>query len=353
MRKFLPAMLVICLIVASAPRSFSMDLTFDSSQGVLGQVVKRYDYQPDASPEKKMGFVEAVVGQQRQNLIPKAWDWATRKKPEIDLTWKNPVLDDLTVPARFHSNFYGASSQQEYDEIKARVQEEMKWEQRVATASSMGKMGVLVSRLLDPVFLVVIGLVWLIYYRTAGLRQTKVQIISTKNAKPYTVRGIKPRIAVGWIVGIVASSLFIILLNSVIHALDIPTYIDFGETITVVHSSGRQSYDEEVSGAYTAPGEAILFAGLILGILVGRMAAFWPNRAPSDIGTRATVSSVLLFLSLYGVGGAVLLLVFKGHTEGIAVVASNLLKLGLIVLSFLAARKLYRKVLPGRDIIQS
>lgn len=112
------------------------------------------EYIPQKPVEEGMGFFEAAWGQQKENLLPKAYDWATREKPPIDVNWKNPVAEDVEVPPQFFDNFVEASSQEEYDQIKARLQHEIKWENQVSNATGLGKFGAFVSGMLDPALLV-------------------------------------------------------------------------------------------------------------------------------------------------------------------------------------------------------
>lgn len=66
-------------------------------------------------------------------------------------------------------------------------------------------------------------------------------------------------------------------LYSLAHAVGLPTYIDFGETIVVTRGSGPARYDEEISGQTTDVGLYALLASLMLAwrgyhwILSGRL----------------------------------------------------------------------------------
>lgn len=53
-------------------------------------------------------------------------------------------------------------------------------------------------------------------------------------------------------------------LDALANILGIPTYIDFGETITVTRGGGRSSYDEEIDGQTTDVGLYILIASAML-----------------------------------------------------------------------------------------
>jgi hypothetical protein len=66
----------------------------------------------------------------------------------------------------------------------------------------------------------------------------------------------KEKIAV--VVSIAAFFGLYISLDLTAGLLGVPTYIDYGETITVTRGSGRYSYDEDVSGSTTDVGMFIL-----------------------------------------------------------------------------------------------
>lgn len=72
----------------------------------------------------------------------------------------------------------------------------------------------------------------------------------------------KEKIAV--VVSIFAFGLFYFCMDTVADSLGVPTYIDFGETVTVTRGSGRYSYDEEIDGTSTDVGTFILIASIML-----------------------------------------------------------------------------------------
>lgn len=288
---------------------------------------------------ERMGFWEGVWGSQKQGLIPKTWGYLTRETPAPEPGWENPALNDDNIPWAFKVNFAGAQSLAEYDQIMARMNGELDWHSKIANASGLGKFGATLSGVLDPVYILCAAMFFLTFKRSIETSRQKL-------AKRF----IGMRTALGWIVGVAATCLIIFVLNTGIHALGIPTYIDFGDTVTVTHGSGRQSYDTEESGAYTVPGEAILFAGLILGILIGRLVAVWPKSPLFELDTRATGGGVLLFLLVYGIGGALLLMLFRGAIHGFAGVLFNVLQLSLTVSAFLLGRKHYRRVMASSSV---
>lgn len=53
-------------------------------------------------------------------------------------------------------------------------------------------------------------------------------------------------------------------LDAVADFLGVPTYIDFGETVTVTRGSGRYSYEEDIDGESTDVGIYILIVSIML-----------------------------------------------------------------------------------------
>jgi hypothetical protein len=67
-----------------------------------------------------------------------------------------------------------------------------------------------------------------------------------------------------WIVGICAAIAIYICFDALLKIAEIPTYIDFGETITVTRDSGRYSYEEEIDGTSTTAGILIMILSLMI-----------------------------------------------------------------------------------------
>lgn len=72
----------------------------------------------------------------------------------------------------------------------------------------------------------------------------------------------KGKIAVA--ISIIAFGIFYYCMDFAADSLGVPTYIDFGETVTVTRGSGRYSYDEEIDGTSTDVGMFILIASIML-----------------------------------------------------------------------------------------
>lgn len=72
----------------------------------------------------------------------------------------------------------------------------------------------------------------------------------------------KEKIAI--VVSIFAFGLFYFCMDTMADSLGVPTYIDFGETVTVTSGSGLYSYDEEIDGISTDVRIYILIAGIML-----------------------------------------------------------------------------------------
>jgi hypothetical protein len=72
----------------------------------------------------------------------------------------------------------------------------------------------------------------------------------------------KEKIAVA--ISIISFALIYFGLDTIADTLGVPTYIDFGETVTVTRGSGRYSYDEDIDGESTDVGMFILIASIML-----------------------------------------------------------------------------------------
>ena len=291
-----------------------------------------------------MGFWEGAWGQQKQNLIPKAYEWANKEKFDVDLRWKNPVMDDPDVLPQFWGNFADVSSQKEYDQIKERLKAEMEWEERVNNATGMGKFGALVSRVLDPALISVVAVLYLIFSPFSSHYKTQKPHIIQSISQSRSVQSRKTRTMLAWIVGLATTYLLVWGLNSAIHSLGIPTFIDSGGDVVVERIYGRVTTESVESGSYTVVGQAILLVGPLIGFLAGYIVAHWPRKPLMDADTRSLFCSSLVFFVLYGVGGAAIILVFGEINEYWALVLSNILKLCLLVASYLFARKTYDKI---------
>jgi hypothetical protein len=57
--------------------------------------------------------------------------------------------------------------------------------------------------------------------------------------------------------------------DAILKIAEIPTYIDFGETITVTRGSGRYSYEEEIDGTSTTAGILIMIFSLMIASRIG------------------------------------------------------------------------------------
>lgn len=72
------------------------------------------------------------------------------------------------------------------------------------------------------------------------------------------------RTKLAWGVSVAAFISIYFALDTLADFLGVPTYIDFGETVTVTRGSGRYSYDEEIDGQTTDVGFYILIASAML-----------------------------------------------------------------------------------------
>ena len=72
----------------------------------------------------------------------------------------------------------------------------------------------------------------------------------------------KGKIAVA--ISIISFGLIYFGMDTIADALGVPTYIDFGETVTVTRGSGRYSYDEDIDGESTDVGMFIFISSIML-----------------------------------------------------------------------------------------
>lgn len=80
--------------------------------------------------------------------------------------------------------------------------------------------------------------------------------------QPFTGTDMKTKIALT--MSIISFVLIHTGLNAAADFFEIPTYINYGETITVIRGSGRYSYDEEIDGEKTEAGVFIVIASIML-----------------------------------------------------------------------------------------
>ena len=65
-------------------------------------------------------------------------------------------------------------------------------------------------------------------------------------------------------ISVISFGLIYLGMEAVTHLLGLPTYIDFGESVTVTRGSGRYSYDEDIEGEYSDIGWFILICSAML-----------------------------------------------------------------------------------------
>lgn len=144
--------------------------------------------------------------------------------------------------------------------------------------------------------------------------------------------------AFGWIVGIVVCAALMWAGSILLKLIGVPTYIDFGETITVTRGGGRYSYEEELDGASTAIGSSINFIAILIGMYAGVRAAGNPVTPTSYLQGKAVICG----LAIYGVGGAILFKLFPDDNF-LSNLINNAGQLGLLAASFFVMRDWYRK----------
>lgn len=94
-----------------------------------------------------------------------------------------------------------------------------------------------------------------------------------------------------WAIGLITAMLLVWIGTEALASLGVPTWIDFGETVTVQRGSGPTGYEEEIDGESTTPG-TILAA---LAIMIAARIGIWIYRQAqrrSERPTRTTVSGL-------------------------------------------------------------
>ena len=72
-----------------------------------------------------------------------------------------------------------------------------------------------------------------------------------------------------WAIGVVTAMLLVWIGTEALASLGVPTWIDFGETVTVQRGSGRMAYDEDIDGEHTTPGTILLALAIMIAARIG------------------------------------------------------------------------------------
>lgn len=146
--------------------------------------------------------------------------------------------------------------------------------------------------------------------------------------------------SIAWIVGICAAITVYIGFDNVLKFADIPTYIDFGETITVTRGSGKMSYEEDIDGQSTTAGIAIVILSIMIGSRMG-MAIFYKNISGGlDHNGRIEFNAWLYGIMLVLIGSSFMLTIWRAFPDEWYVGATfNIVELILIYCVFIVMRK--------------
>jgi hypothetical protein len=132
-----------------------------------------------------------------------------------------------------------------------------------------------------------------------------------------------------WVVGIISCVVISLIFNAIMKSVGIVNYIDFGETLSVTHGSGRYSYDTEEDGAFTTAGTAFNFLSIMLAARIG-MAVYSGHFGGGVSKTGNIVFLAWLYgLAALGVGGSVLFALFHSQHSSYLNVVRNILELPL------------------------
>lgn len=133
-----------------------------------------------------------------------------------------------------------------------------------------------------------------------------------------------------WVTGIIFWILVSKIASVILRSIGVTAYVDFGETHTITYGSGRYSYEDEVSGAFTAAGYAINFLTLMFAVRIGM--AIYHKNINGGISPKGNIDFLVWAagIALYGVVGSIIYAVFQDTDSDFLHITGNLLELSLI-----------------------
>ncbi len=133
--------------------------------------------------------------------------------------------------------------------------------------------------------------------------------------------------ALAWVVGIASWVVIVKFFNILSQSIDVPTYIDFGETITVTRGSGRQSYDEDIDGEFTTVGTAFNFLSLMFAARIGMAAHSW--KLSGGVSKKGNIDFIAWAagITIFGIMAAMLFKIFGSSESDFLNILRNILEL--------------------------
>ena len=133
------------------------------------------------------------------------------------------------------------------------------------------------------------------------------------------------KIALAWIIGILSWITIAKFFNILLQIIDVPTYIDFGETITITHRFGSESYDEDIDGEYTTIGTAFNFLSLMIAIRIGLAINSW--QLNGGISKKGNIDFIAWAggIAIYGIVMTIIFKIFSSFESNFLDILNNIL----------------------------
>lgn len=134
--------------------------------------------------------------------------------------------------------------------------------------------------------------------------------------------------------GVIVGLVIEITLSSALHALGIPTWIDFGRIETALYGGGSYVVEKQSDSAFTIAGSALAVISVMLGLRAGR--ALYHMRLDGKVspGGELLFRAWLFGVMFYGAIGAVLFALF-GREPGWTGLIHRLLQLGGVIVTYM------------------
>jgi len=144
---------------------------------------------------------------------------------------------------------------------------------------------------------------------------------------------------VAWTIGIVSCVVIVKFFNILLQSIGVPTYIDFGETITVTLGSGRESYDEDINGEFTTVGTAFNFLSLMFAARIGM--AVHSRRLNGGVSKKGNIDFIVwtVGIAIFGIMGAILFKIFNSSDSNFLNILKNILELTIGAAIFYFCKK--------------
>jgi len=147
------------------------------------------------------------------------------------------------------------------------------------------------------------------------------------------------KIALSWVIGIVSLVLISKCFNILLQSIGVPSYIDFGETITVTRGSGRYSYDEDIDGYFTTAGAVFNFLSLMLAVRIGM--SVYSQTINDGVSKKGNIDFIAWAtgLAIFGAVAAILFKIFNSSNSAFLNFLGNILELCAVGIIFYFCKK--------------